>query len=646
MAAPCSIALTDPDLSVAEQFDQAGRLAELLEDFQPRPSQVQLAERIAECLKDGRDLVAEAATGTGKTLAYLLPALANGGKLIISTGTLNLQDQLFQRDLPLALKVTGLERSTALLKGRANYLCPQRLDQTVATQDELNAQLVDELQQVQRWSKQTVHGEIREVEGIAQRSRIWPMVTSTVDNCLGSECPRINDCHVLHARRRAQDADVVVVNHHLLFADLSLKQTGFGEVLPGADAVIIDEAHQIPDVATRFFSRSVSAWQLSELARDSLAACATASGALRLLQEPIDQLKSRLSLTVSHAHTLPERGDWRRLEPIMGKLQDLLDALVDLRNALEPLQSQSREMASCHDRAAALTQTLQDLLGGESRGVRWFACKRGRLTLNLTPLDIAEPFRQLRDELPSTWIMTSATLAVNGQFQHFTERLGLDSPATEIVASPFDYARQSRLWLPKDLPEPSATDHTEQLLKTILPLLNASRGRAFLLFTSHRALQRAATWLRAHSDFQLLVQEEAPRDALLAEFRARPGSLLLGAASFWEGVDVRGDALSVVVIDKLPFAAPDDPVLSATISAVRERGGNPFSELQIPSAVLALKQGAGRLIRHSNDTGILVLGDPRLTTKGYGRMFLNSLPPMPRVDSSQDCIQFLNERVR
>ncbi|MEM7053306.1 MAG: ATP-dependent DNA helicase [Pseudomonadota bacterium] len=636
---------SEPVLSVAEQFDHHGRLAELLDDFQPRPSQVQLAERIAECLVQKTDLVAEAATGTGKTLAYLLPALANGGKIIISTGTLNLQDQLFQRDLPLALKVTGVERSTALLKGRANYLCPQRLDQTVALKAELNDELLGELDDIERWSNYTVSGEIRELDSIPQRSRIWPMVTSTVDNCLGADCPRINDCHVLKARRQAQDADVVVVNHHLLFADLALKQTGFGEVLPGADAVIVDEAHQIPDVATRFFSRSVSAWQLNELARDTLAACATAEGSLKFLQTPVETLKSRLMLSASHAHNLPERGDWQRLRPVMSELQSLREAITELTEALEPLQSQSRELASCFDRAASLRLTFADLLLGETNGVRWFSNNRGRLTLHLTPLDIAEPFTQLRAELPSTWIMTSATLAVNGSFDHFTQRLGLDHPATEIIQSPFDYAEQSRLWLPKNLPEPGDPTHTESLLQATLPLLIASRGRAFLLFTSHRALQKAAHWLRANSNFQLLVQEDAPRDALLAEFRARPGSLLLGAASFWEGVDVRGDALSVVVIDKLPFAAPDDPVLSATIRAVREAGGNPFGELQIPSAVLSLKQGAGRLIRHSNDAGILVLGDPRLTSKGYGRMFLNSLPPMPRVHAVDEAIEFFRGKI-
>jgi ATP-dependent DNA helicase DinG len=626
----------------AAQFDADGRLAELLDDYQPRAGQRRLAETIAHCLETGTDLVAEAATGTGKTLAYLLPALAHADKVIVSTGTLNLQDQLFGRDLPLALKAAGSERSLALLKGRANYLCPQRMDRADDAPGGLDDETAAHLDAVRRWARHTTTGEIRELAGIPERARIWPLVTSTIDNCLGSECPRLNDCPVFKARRRAQEADVVVVNHHLLFADLALKQTGFGEVLPGADAVIVDEAHQIPDVATRFFSRSVTAWQIRDLARDTLAATADAPGTLKQLREPVESLKTRLAELGSRAHNLPERGDWRRLAPLSDALRALSDALAGLASATEPLQSASRELAACHDRAGALAETLATLLAGDERhGVRWFTCRHGRLSLTLTPLDIAEPFSKLRAELPSTWIMTSATLAVNGSFEHFTRRLGLESPATELIESPFDYRSQARLWLPDGLPEPGDPAHTEALLTRVRPLLAASNGRAFLLFTSHRALRAAAAWLRSNTDFRLLIQEEAPRDVLLDAFRARPGSLLLGAASFWEGVDVRGDALSVVVIDKLPFASPDDPVLSATIRAAREAGGNPFAELQIPAAVLALKQGAGRLIRHAGDRGVLVLGDPRLTTRGYGRLFLSSLPPMTRAAGVDEAAAFV-----
>ena len=627
---------------LAASFAADGPLADLLEGYRPRPGQVRLAQAIDDCLDQRRDLVAEAATGTGKTMAYLLPILLRPGKAIISTGTLNLQDQLFARDLPLALRATGTERSVALLKGRANYLCPQRLARTEAEPQALDQESFDHLQRIRRWARQTDSGEIREVQDVPERARIWPLVTSTVDNCLGSECPKLNDCPLLRARRRAIDADVVVVNHHLLFADLALKQSGFGEVLPGADVIVVDEAHQVPEVATRFFSRGISAWQVADLVRDSLAATPEVAGSLKLLQTPLDQLKQAAAELGAAAHTLPERGDWRLLERLTLELDALLAALQDLATALEPLQQASRELASCHDRAAAMAQTLAMLLAGDdAEGVRWFTCRRGRLSLTWTPLDIAETFRRLRGELESTWIMTSATLAVGGGFEHFSQRLGLEAPATLLVPSPFDYPRQARLWLPEGLPEPNDPAHTEALLQAIKPLLIASRGQAFLLFTSHRALNRAADWLRAHTDFRLLIQEEAPRDALLAEFRARPGSLLLGAASFWEGVDVRGEALSVVVIDKLPFAAPDDPVLSATIRSIRARGGNTFAELQIPSAAIALKQGAGRLIRDAADRGVLVLGDPRLTSRGYGRIFLDSLPPMPRCADAGEAATFV-----
>ncbi|MFU8878100.1 MAG: ATP-dependent DNA helicase [Wenzhouxiangellaceae bacterium] len=633
--------ILSPLTGLAEQFGGNGSLAGLLEDFQLRPGQVELAEKIAECLDQGRDLVAEAATGTGKTLAYLLPALTRTGKVIISTGTLNLQDQLFSRDLPLALKATGAERKVALLKGRANYLCPQRMDRADAETVELDGENTEYLGQIRRWAARTKTGEIRELREIPERARIWPLVTSTVDNCLGSECPRLDDCPVLKARRRAQDADVVVVNHHLLFADLALKQTGFGEVLPGADAIIVDEAHQLPDIATRFFSRSVSAWQVADLGRDTLAATAEVSGSLKLLQQPLDTLKQASAALASGAHNLPERGDWSRLRRVMAEIEGLHEALSGLAEALQPFEDASRDMASCHDRAQALSEALAALLAGEEGGVRWFACRRGRVTLTLTPLDIAQPFHALRAELKSTWIMTSATLAVGGGFEHFTRRLGLEEPVTALIESPFDYRSQARMWLPEGLPAPNDFGHTEQLLEAVLPLLHASRGRAFLLFTSHRALKRAADWLAAHTDFHLLVQEQAPRDVLLEQFRNSEGSLLLGAASFWEGVDVRGEALQVVVIDKLPFASPDDPVLAATIRALRESGGSPFTEIQLPAAVIALKQGAGRLIRHTGDRGVLVLGDPRITGKHYGRVFLQSLPAMPRCEDAGEAAAFI-----
>ncbi|GAB4169958.1 MAG: ATP-dependent DNA helicase [Wenzhouxiangellaceae bacterium] len=623
-------------------FGPDGPLADRLDAYRPRSAQIELAKTIADCLDEGRDLVAEAATGVGKTLAYLLPVLLRPGKAIISTGTLNLQDQLFARDLPLALQATGVERSVALLKGRANYLCPHRLERAQGDDRITDPEIQDQLRIIGAWAERTVTGEIREVTQVPERSPVWPLVTSTVDNCLGHDCPRFQRCPVVRARRQAIDADLVVVNHHLLFADLALKQTGFGEVLPGADTIVADEAHQIPDIARRFFSRSVTAWQLTDLAQDALGATAEVPGSLHQLQRPVQQLKDALRQLGSRAWGLPERGEWSRLEGLHDELMDLLDRLRTLGSALEPMAQSSRELGSCHDRATQLGDTLELLLeGGHTDRVRWFSCRNGRLSLYWTPLDVAEPFAGLKRELRSTWIMTSATLAVGGRLDHFIATLGLEQPHTLVLPSPFDYAHQTRLWLPRGVPEPNAPDHTERLLRAVTPLLKANQGRAFLLFTSHRALRRAAEWLGEHTDFQLLIQEDAPRDQLLEAFRSAPGQLLLGAASFWEGVDVRGEALSVVVIDKLPFSAPDDPVLAAAIRAIRERGGNPFVNLQLPSAVIALKQGAGRLIRDPDDRGVLVVGDPRLRTRAYGRVFLDSLPPMPIITDQGEAIEFL-----
>lgn len=631
------------DASVAAVFAEHGPLSTQLKAYRPRAGQIALAEAVSGAMAKQHDLVAEAATGTGKTLAYLIPALLQDQRVIISTGTLNLQDQLFSRDLPLAMKALGVERQVALLKGRANYLCLHRLEQQAASDsnDEAHSEA---LHLVQNWARCTQTGDRAELAELSPESPIWPLVTSTQDNCLGSECPLFSKCHLVRARRQAQDADLVVVNHHLLFADLALKQTGFGEVLPGAETVIIDEAHQIPETAMRFFSHSVSAWQLRELVRDTLAACGQASGALAVLQVPVSDLKVALDQAISACVRLPPRGTHDTMESVWDELSQLQQALEALRVSLQPLAEQTRDLGQCLHRTQVLLSSLAGFLAGQAGHVRWYSCRQGRFTLNLTPLDVAEPLGRLRNEVPSTWIMMSATLAVGQKFDHFTRRLGLTEAHELVIDSPFDYPNQARLWLPEDLPEPSAADHTEALMKTVLPLLHVSQGRAFILFTTHRALRQAAAWLRAHSDFNVLVQEEAPRGQLLSEFRAVPRSVLLGAASFWEGVDVPGDDLMVVVIDKLPFSAPDDPVLEATIQAARDAGDNPFTTVQLPQAVLSLKQGAGRLIRQADDIGVLVLGDPRLRTKPYGRLFLASLPRMTPVDSLASASEFLQKR--
>jgi ATP-dependent DNA helicase DinG len=528
--------------------------------------------------------------------------------------------------------VLGARVRTSLLKGRANYLCLYRLDQTHKEGRLASREQVAHLQSIRAWGQRTGSGDRGEFADVPEDSPLWPRVTSTAENCLGAECPMFGECFVVKARRAAQEADLVVVNHHLLFADLAIKQEGFGEILPGAHAFVLDEAHQIPELAGVFFSTSVTSRQITEIAQDALAECGSVTGALASLQKPIEAVaplvkRSRLALD-----KLPAKGAFAQIDndaAIGAELHALAEALRELAGALSAQAERSRGMASLHERAEALCGRLADVLdGGANEWVHWYELSPHGFSLHATPLDLAPPLRTLREQSRASWIFTSATLSVAGDFDHFARQLGLDDPVALSLPSPFDYARQALAYLPKGLPDPAAPDFTESVVAASRPVIDAARGRTFLLFTSHRALKRAAELL-ADSAYPLFVQGTAPRHQLLTEFRASGNGVLLGAASFWEGVDVAGEALSCVIIDKLPFAAPDDPVLEARLSALRESGGNPFFDWQVPAAVIALKQGAGRLIRDVADRGVLMLCDPRLTSRAYGKLFLKSLPPMP-----------------
>ncbi|MBN8740319.1 MAG: ATP-dependent DNA helicase [Xanthomonadaceae bacterium] len=591
-----------------------------------------MAAAVAEAMDERHILIAEAGTGTGKTFAYLVPAVTSGKRVIVSTGTKTLQDQLFHRDLPRVRQVTGARIKAALLKGRANYLCLYRLDQTHRDGRLASREQVAQLQTLRAWAGRSSSGDRNEIGEVPEDSPLWPRVTSTAENCLGADCPMFNDCFVVKARRAAQEADLVVVNHHLLFADLAIKQEGFGEILPGANAFILDEAHQIPELAGQFFSVSFSARQLQELGSDAEAECASVTGAFAVLRDPIAATTSALRRTRLALDKLPARGAFTAVEEdrfAMAELRELQGALHALEAALASQAERSRGLTALHERAQGLIEKLDQVLDGASHDwVHWYELSSHGFALHATPLDLAPPLRNLRLQSRAAWILTSATLSVAGEFGHFARQLGLDDPVTLSLPSPFDYANQALTYLPRNLPDPSAPDYTDRVVDAVLPVLHASRGRAFVLFTSHRALRRAAERL-ATQPYPLFVQGTAPRHQLLTAFRASGNGVLLGAASFWEGVDVAGEALSCVIIDKLPFAAPDDPVLEARLAAMREAGGNPFVQWQIPSAVIALKQGAGRLIRDVNDRGVLVLCDPRLSTRPYGKLFLRSLPPMP-----------------
>jgi len=623
-----------------------GPLAEHLPNFLPRDEQLQLAEAIEESISGQGLLVAEAGTGIGKTLSYLVPVVLSGLRTIISTGTKTLQDQLFFRDLPVVAAALGGGFKSALLKGRANYLCLYRMDRAHQSGELPSKRAVSELQAVMGWSGQTGDGDLSISPLISDESGLWPFVTSTTENCLGAECPSFESCFVAKARKKAQEADVVVVNHHLLFADMAIKQSGFGEVLPGASVFVVDEAHHAPEIASQFFSTSISARQVNDLCRDALAEAGKVSGGMATIKEPVQQCQAAMKkLQAVISEHLPDRGTWQQLlerSEVREGMQVLDQAIADLAPAFEALDGSSRGMDALIARRSEL-QFLMDRLDAVSQigEVRWFERRGKGFGLHITPLDISSIFSSFREQLDASWVFTSATLSVNGKFDHFTRQMGLDDADCLGLESPFDYPNNALLWLPDSLPEPRDTQFLPLLLEQVLPLLEANKGRAFLLFTSHRALRETAENLAQRSSFPLFVQGEAPRSLLLEQFRTSGNGVLLGTASFWGGVDVMGQALSLVVIDKLPFAAPDDPVMEARSEVLRQEGGNSFMQLYLPQAVIALKQGAGRLIRDVNDRGVLVICDPRVRTKGYGAAFLDSLPPMRRTVDRDDVLCFI-----
>jgi ATP-dependent DNA helicase DinG len=588
-----------------------------------------------------------------------------------------LQDQLFHRDLPRVRAALGVGHSAALLKGRANYLCRYRLSQARGEPQFASRDQVDQFQRIVVWSGRTRYGDMAELESLPEDSPLLPMVTSTVDNCLGTECPFWDDCFVVQARQRAQAADIVVVNHHLLLADLALKQEGFGEILPGAQAFVIDEAHQLPELAANFFGESFGMRPLQELVRDAISESRAVPGALAQVEPLARALDFALRELRAAMEGLPPRGTRQRAlgSPALREGFDtLVLAVQDLARMLAPLAATAPGLDACNARARDITGRLQRWLGEESaeeshavlrsagvpaaddhpdfpldaqdqapqRGstdVFWYELTPRAFRCQRTPLDVSGPLRRHREESRAAWIFTSATLTVGDGFDHIATRLGLDDPHTLLQPSPFDWPRQALCYQPPGLPDPNVRGYGTALIAALLPVLHASNGRAFLLFASHRALREAAEALR-DAPWPLFVQGQAPRATLLQRFRESGNGVLLGSASFREGVDVVGDALSVVVIDKLPFAPPDDPVYEAKLEAIRNAGGNPFRDEQLPQAVIALKQGVGRLIRSESDRGVLVLCDPRLSNKAYGRTFMQSLPPFARTRDVADVQAF------
>ena len=647
-------------------FSDAGPISRSGPGYRFRPGQLALAESILQTLSQKQTLLAEAGTGVGKTFAYLVPLMLASGKSIVSTATRHLQDQIYERDLPRIKSALGVSIQTAVLKGRGNYLCLYRMERAKEQgrfQRPEDAHLFSE---IVSFSSLTSTGDIAECSAVPEQSPVWAIATSTRENCLGQQCPKLSECFVISARQRAAEADLLIVNHHLLCADMALRDEGFGELLPSVDHVVIDEAHVLPEIATDFFSQSVSTQALSGLARDSLAigmehARDGASwpdlcgGVERTLMEMRALLTDGVNREVStKTYSSQGRLGWDQLpasdaQRWMIALTGIGESLSALQGALSINADRHAEIAQLAAFSLELSERLEAFQESapEVMDVRWMEFSRYGVTLRRTPFEIAARFQQEMARQPKSWVMLSATLAIAGRFDHFQRRLGLQDAATLIAESPFDFQKQGLLLVPKDLPDPKSLDHISQLLHqvTIQELLSAVRGGVFILCTSHRAVglaaQWATHWAASHPERHILVQGQAPRPVLIEQFRSHGAALLIGSHSFWEGVDVPGDALSLVLIDKLPFAPPDDPVLRARSKWCEAQGADAFSTIQVPEAAILLKQGVGRLIRSESDRGVVVIGDRRLAETGYGRRILRSLPNFSRTRNTQDALRWL-----
>jgi ATP-dependent DNA helicase DinG len=630
-------------------FSVTGALASAVPGYRPRAQQIAFAEAVATAIEQTEKLVAEAGTGTGKTFAYLVPALLKGGRVIVSTGTKNLQDQLFDRDLPALRDALRISCSVALLKGRANYVCHHHLERALADGRFTSRDDVRHLHTIARFAGATSTGDKADLSNVPETASVWSQVTSTRDNCLGQDCDHFKNCFVMAARREALAADLVVVNHHLFFADLVLRDEGLSELLPAANTVIFDEAHQLPEVGSLFFGESFSSGQILELARDTLNELLLAVPELPELRQfptKLDSAARELRLAVPRESDRIAAADLVAAPAFCLALEQIAGRLHELDASLAPHVERSEGLGNCRRRAQELALRVDNWRQGKSTDtVRWARILGQSIQVHATPLSIAEPFSKHIDSVCRATVFVSATLAVNGDFTHYLNELGLSGARCVVWGSPFDFAQQALLYVPERLPLPNSSQHTEAVVEAALPLLRASGGRAFFLFTSLRAMRLAGEMLvprlaQLGLNFPVLVQGEGSRSELLERFRRLGNAVLVASQSFWEGVDVRGEALSLVVIDKLPFQAPDDPVTAARIEAYRKAGRDAFVELQLPRAAINLKQGAGRLIRAETDRGVLMIGDVRLVERGYGRRIWRSLPPMRRSRSEADAVGF------
>ena len=632
------------ELDVQAVLGDDGVIKQYIDGFQARESQLAMAQLIQQSIADKKCQIIEASTGIGKSFAYLVPAFLSNGKILISTGTKNLQDQLFKKDIPLINKTIVSGKQLALLKGRSNYCCPHRIKKHRLQRRFQTPQLARVFEALQSWAETSSTGDIAEFSDIPENDSLWFFATSNADNCLGSECPDFKDCFVTKARKKAQEADVIVINHHLFFSDQALKDDGFGELLPEIDVLIFDEAHQLPDVASHFFGRSLTMRQYELLMKDTIDAQMAEARESKQLQDYCHDSQKALADFRLVLGKFNNRGEWRHIQnapeiqQAVSEIENSMGALID---QLEAMKTRGKELASCHARLEAIARMLQEFMQPDANEVTWYEWNERSFRLMISPVEVAEQFRQQIDRsLYKSIFFTSATLSSNGSFDYFARRLGIEDIDCATFISPFDYQRQAMLYLPQNMPEPNSDRFAQCFADQCCELINATEGNCFILFTSYRMLTLTADILRRRLRNKLFIQGQQQRSELLNDYLKTPNPVLLGTSSFWEGVDVKGDKLKLVIIDKLPFKSPGDPLYKRRLQRVSEQGGNAFKEVQIPEATIALRQGVGRLIRDMNDQGIVMIADNRLTTKPYGKDFLNSLPDMQRCSELSQALEF------
>ncbi len=624
---------------------EEGALSQLIEDYHPRASQIEMAREIGALIEKEGTLLAEAGTGTGKTFAYLVPALLSGKTVMVSTATKTLQEQLVQKDLPILFKACGIKGKARILKGRDNYTCMQRLEITETAEQHSRADW-KKLALIRDWAEnKTRSGDKSELEDVAEDDLIWRKVSARLEFCQAAECHGDSGCFYPKVKQKAAEAQVLVVNHHLFCADLALREQGFGELLPNMDVYVFDEAHQLPDIAAQFLGFSITRGQLDELVRDIKQAQKQESPESKELLEQANHLAEQVKLLNDSLGKWEKRWTWQQLETenafqlILKRFMDSLSLVIE---SLKSVAERGKQMTAVYKRAKDFEGQFKEWMSQTAENkIRWIESSQARFKLNLTPLSVAAPFSRQREAIGGAWLFTSATLSVRDDFDYFANRLGLLEAQTRHWPSPFDYQTQGVIYHPLGLPEPRSEQYVKVCLRAAWPLLKVSHGRAFILFTSHRAMQEAKAILERHWEGTLLVQGERPKLTLLQRFKEAPQAILLGTSSFWEGVDVKGEALKLVVIDRIPFAPPDDPIVQAREAYLKEKGLNGFAHFQLPEAVIAMKQGAGRLIRDSKDRGVLMLCDPRFSSKGYGAIIRNSLPPFPWVYTAEEAIEKL-----